>query len=287
MLFVGIILCLPCCVTRYSRIIKHNLQVKQVNEKKVCEQQRPFITVWVHGTRLTPRIVCPHFFAAPQGLVKAADFDQIYHLRTIANTLSEVDSVHYPFEHIYLFGWSGSLDFKARKQAAEDLGASLKRVLYDFKEKYGYLPKVRIITHSHGGNVALYLGAWAEKEGITIDELILLACPVQRETMGYLKDSMFKKIFSLYSSTDLLQVIDPQGVYQHNGNCPLFSERRFEPQGNLVQARIRMNKHSLLHVNFLLTNFIRVLPRVIEEMSAWQCDDKNAQSCEHVLSISA
>lgn len=288
MISMGImVIFLAGCMTRREKIIKHTLLVTS-HEKKMqgkTVQEQPFITVWVHGTRLTPRIIFPNFFASPDGLIKASDFDSAYHLRTIANTLSEVDSEHYPFEHIFLFGWPGELDFRARKKAAEDLSSSLKKVLHDFKEKNGFRPKLRIITHSHGGNVALNLASIPDKEGILIDELILLACPVQQETMGYLQDPMFKNIFSLYSTTDLLQVIDPQGVYPHKGKSPIFSGRRFPAQDNLVQARIRMNHRSLMHVNFLLTNFIRVLPMVIETMKSWQFDDNDFQQCEHVLSI--
>jgi len=56
------------------------------------------------------------------------------------------------------------------------------------------VPKVTLISHSHGGNVALNLAAIAEKESpLSIERLILLACPVQQETAALVDAPMFKK----------------------------------------------------------------------------------------------
>ena len=40
----------------------------------------------------------------------------------------------------------------------------------------------------------------------------MMACPVQAKTMECIKDPMFKRIYSLYSSLDFVQILAPQMV---------------------------------------------------------------------------
>jgi len=136
-----------------------------------------------------------------------------------------------------------------------------------------------MITHSHGGNVALYM-AKIKKEfttPITIDELILLACPVQQKTVNLIKDDLFKQIYSLYSKADLIQVLDPQGIYAiksklqgkksiNKRKTPLFSKRRFPVQDNLKQAKIRINGRAISHLDFILKTFLRHLSEILAEL---------------------
>jgi hypothetical protein len=53
------------------------------------------------------------------------------------------------------------------------------------------------------------------------------------------------------------------------GSVPpsLFSQRRFPPQDNLIQLRVRYNGHGLTHLTFLLQPFTLVLPRVIKQLA--------------------
>jgi len=67
--------------------------------------------------------------------------------------------------HFYTFGWSGILSLTKRRNDALRLYNALSEELKHYREM-GINPKIRIIVHSHGGNVALNLG--------TIKESILL-----------------------------------------------------------------------------------------------------------------
>ena len=144
-------------------------------------------------------------------------------------------------------------------------------------------PRIRLITHSHGGNVALFLSKINNKsEKIKIYELILLACPVQKKTSQLVKNQMFEKIYSLYSGMDILQVIDPQGMHEiikkearKAKETPFFSERRFKPQKNMLQAKLKINGRGILHVEFLLKKFTAVMPYLLQELDNWNQKETN------------
>ena len=152
-----------------------------------------------------------------------------YHHRKIAQTLIDNDPDRFCAENFYLFGWSGALSFKERERAARQLYLELKILRQDYKNKYGKEPIIRILAHSHGGNVALLLEQVRDKNdtAFAIEELILLAVPVQTHTMYYTHAPLFKKVYSLYSMFDALQVADPQGLQICKSGSPLFSERLF------------------------------------------------------------
>jgi len=148
--------------------------------------------------------------------------------------------------HYYTFGWSGLLSPTARYKEGENLFNSLLRVLRPFWEQDIY-PKVRLIGYSHGGNVCLNLAAIRQDKyplsPLTIDELILLGCPVQTETDYLVTDQIFKKIYHIYSKADRIQRID---FFSFN-RC--FSRRRFQSRQqfktpkNLTQIRLKVMRN--------------------------------------------
>jgi hypothetical protein len=170
---------------------------------------------------------------------------------------------------MYLFGWSGVLSFKARKKASQRLYGYIRQIRNN--KAYDKTP-VTIITVSHGGNVGLGLGGIAEEYHDTtpgIDRLVILCCPVQEATSNYVNSPIFKKVFHLYSSHDLVQVLDPQGLYSEpDAGCPtsLLSTRTFpHVADNVIQADIRWSrKASLSHIDFALAGFQKQLPALLE-----------------------
>jgi len=291
---MGCLLILLLAGCKKSIIIREKLYIQtpvttscdQSALKKECE----YITVWIHGTRLTPRSVLHRIFHSPDGLVPASTFDTQYHLRSIADTLAATDPARYSCDYMFLFGWPGALAFEERIKAAQDLYKQLKPVIKSYEQKHGKRPKIRIITHSHGGNVALNLAKIKDESYFTIDELILLACPVQEETAQLIKDSIFKEVFVLYSSFDLLQIIDPQGLYSHNDDRPLLSQRRFPVQDNITQVKMKLNGCALLHSDFIRVKFVSMLPQIIDKMREFHkklaCDGRlTSEQAEQILSI--
>jgi hypothetical protein len=236
------------------------------------------ITIFVHGTLppLTGVSFIYNFFFCPPGLTRADELDKKFHLSKIAHLLAEQAPRDYSVEHFYFFGWSGKLSIASRREAAKNLYESLKKLISTYKVK----PSIRIITHSHGGNVALYLNDLEKDPELSIDELILLACPVQVETAHCLEGAVFERIFSFYSEKDLLQVLDPQGIHRFLENLkqygleftvahlnemgPFFSQRRFQPTHSLKQLYIKHPQREFLHIEFLLPPFIKALPGLIK-----------------------
>jgi len=252
----------------------------------------PTITVWIHGTAVTPRHIplatVRNFFACPLGLNHWQTFPTTYHHRAIGEHLTTGDPERFNPEHLYFFGWSGDLSFEARQQAAQELYVQLTALMHRVTEQCGNRPQLRIISHSHGGNVALNL-AYAKPASdttLSIDELILLACPVQMATLVYVRDPLFKKIYSLYSMFDMIQVLDMQGLYNNNIKAPLFSRRRFPAHERLVQAQISFdNGRSLAHIEFLLKPFLISLGTTLDIATAWFDNQLNASGKEIIRRI--
>ncbi len=217
-----------------------------------------------------------YFLSSPKGLKPLAKLSPRYHNKQIARTLIETDPTRFSEELFYLYGWSGALSTDARLKAAKNLAHALEKLLALYSQPY-----LRIIAHSHGGNVALELGAIANIT-IKVDELILLACPVQEETKHYVASSVFKRIYSIHSHRDFIQVLDPQGLhhfwsrYRRAGfwGClnqalcltPLFSGRHFPPSPNLLQIHFTLNRRNLLHIEFLFLKFYRALPAILDQI---------------------
>ena len=245
--------------------------------------RHPTVTIWIHGTRLIPNPVFHAYVYSPPGLNPVTVLDSSYHLRQVADAIVHADPINYPLDHFYIFGWSGKLSAEERTSAAQFLYQELVRLKTIYQEMHGITPRLRIITHSHGGNIALQLARLQQPEDhMTIDELILLACPVQKNTMDHVHDPLFKQVYSLYSSLDIFQVLAPQFCYRvqrKKGNkqywqlkMPLFSSRKFEPHEKLAQIKVKVNGRAISHTKFTSTSFTRTLPTVVKEIAAWQTE---------------
>ncbi len=228
-------------------------------QEQTCSEP-PVITIFVHGSK--PQI--PDFFYKQgkyyflPGLHHVDDLmknlDEQARPESIINGLKK--SGYVDFKHLYFFGWSGKIDFDVRGQTAIELKKAIEKLL---AEKYkGIKLKLHIITHSHGGNVALNLAHELEinQSDIIIDELILLALPVQPQTKDYIAIENIGKIYNYYSEDDWTQLADPQGLqrylnnkYTHNKK--LFSEHTFDHHENLTQLRIKINDIDPWHITFI------------------------------------
>jgi len=150
----------------------------------------------------------------------------------------------------YTFGWHGELRNKRRLEAAVQLheALTLEKQRLETETKLPVL--INLVTHSHGGNVALYLAPIEEKskKKLTIDKLVMFGCPVQRETERFVASPVFKKIYHVYSKGDTIQVADTISTKD------FFSRREFG-QGkyrislpvNLWQIVIEAGKNKPAH----------------------------------------
>lgn len=277
----SIILFLTGCATLNSRFLLNPTQTSIETNDEIIEQS-PTVTIWIHGTKLTPSAVLPNFFYRKVGMHPIITYDSKYHLRKLAHCLEQSDQTNFMLEHFYVFGWSGKLSFTERKKAAQDLYDELINLCNHYKLKYGTMPKFRIITHSHGGNVALNLAQIKKDDFIKVSELILLACPVQTQTMHLLQDPIFEQVYSFYSETDIIQIIDPQGLYKNKApKTSLFSKREFPEHNKLVQIKTRARKRGLMHIEFLSLPFISHLPLALGKIK----DEKNIHCGSFILQL--
>lgn len=238
------------------------------------------VTIWIHGTRaFFAKFICKDFFYTRRGLHCATEFAPQYHLREIAELLQYRDPNRFALKDFYFFGWSGKLSFKTRYKAGRKLHKSILALIEKYEKEYGCRPKLRIITHSHGGNVALNLARFNEDLQFKIDELIVLACPVQKSTCHLSQHETFKKIHSLYSRFDSFQILDPQRIYYwfqkdlvaETPTKPdtFFSQRRFEHMDKILQVQLKLNNRGVMHIEFLTNKFVGLIPSIMDEIEVW------------------
>lgn len=254
------------------------------------QTQPPPITIWIHGTRLLPKALFKKLFYSKPGLHLYSELEPHFHQFEIAQALIDSNPSKFCAETFYLFGWSGKLSFEERKKAAERLYSELKLLREQYKYQYGIEPVIYLITHSHGGNIALQLACVKDPSDteFSIQQLILLACPVQEKTSCYIDSDLFKTIYSLYSLLDVTQLADPQGLQTKEiKDVPLFSKRHFPPHKKLEQVAIKLNNRSPMHIEFVQQKFLIHLSKIIEEIDKWKINgcSKNDYSLDKCIAI--
>lgn len=258
------------------------------------------VTIFIHGTHRFQYVV-------PQGLKKIFDFlyckpglykpienpEQNCYQWVLANLIKFNENL-LDKEHTYLFCWSGQLSHKARVQASEELNNAITELLKKYLPDYEKVT-FQLIAHSHGGNVILNLVNTIHTIPYTIDTVILLAVPVQGKTEEYIEHPLFKKIYALYSSFDMMQVLDPQGLHdlelyisqfikirksptEVTKKLPLFSKRNFG--GNKVfHIHITHKSRPITHIEFLLPHFLKHLSHCIARAALSNTEKKQTYNC--------
>lgn len=233
------------------------------NTPPTLPPQKHAVTIFVHGTK-TGKDVQERFWGKGEGFYHISKFSETSHFYAVAKELdaaSKSDNIPesqipFNFDHFYYFGWAGKLDAHVRADASEKLFDHLEKLRNRYNVNYGVDPHITIIPHSHGGNVNLGLGCVYEKKQksqspsqLSIDRLILLATPIQRDTSLYADSPLFKKIYSLHSHADLHQIGALQINTDHNDATTLwekflalFSERHLPSRPHICQACITWQK---------------------------------------------
>ena len=109
-----------------------------------------------------------------------------------------------------VFGWSGLLHARARKEAGYELYQKLSDYIEALTKEYGAKPTITLVTHSHGGNIALWLAAAEQefKRGLLIDCLCMYGTPMHKEMGAYIESPMFKTMVLFHSQGDGIQLRD-------------------------------------------------------------------------------
>jgi hypothetical protein len=281
-----IIFTLPTCTHR-KNIDKQTLYITPGQKfiPLTTDDTPPPITIWIHGTIFFGKPSPYEDFCKNPRLVPMTQLPKNHRLRQVGETIVENDPEHFNADEFYIFGWSGGLREKERRRVAEKLYHDLVDLTQKYQKKYGIYPIIRIIAHSHGGNVALHMAKIknVSSNPLSVRSLILLACPVQERTMYALETPMFQRIYSLYSSLDLIQVLAPQLRYtditKHNSGkrykIPAFSSRLFPQRPHVIQAKIKVDNYPLYHTFFSSPQFAQLLPKILRKLDSWDTQTSN------------
>lgn len=206
----------------------------------------------------------PQILYVPEKLVKIDSLNKYNYIKWLACKIAQTNSKEYPIEYFYALGWSGILSSAQRLNASHNLYNQIKELIIKLKlQTLEY--KINIITHSHGGNIALNLAKICNENNFEIEKLILLACPVIEETKNLINCSIFKNIYSIYSNIDMFQVLSLQN-WPNFQKKPVFSQRKFELNNNLKQIEMRMNGTPVWHTSFIFAQFPTLLPFIVSKI---------------------
>ncbi len=172
-----------------------------------------------------------------QGNLSPASYRLAVGLRT-AWDIARPD--YYEKFHCYTFGWPGLLSIKSRREGGELLHKTLAKEVQELIQQHSLEPEdleVFVFGHSHGGNVALQMASVhnAHEHGFSVQSLMLFGTPIQRETEEYARCPLFKKIVSVYSPEDMVQVMD------------IFSAAGFWPGRRFSQAYLATAQEGKIH----------------------------------------
>lgn len=282
-ILISMSICLFGC-TPHKQIIKKKIIINpyaaaksHTKDDSDINNYKPPLTIWIHGTNFLPNRLFKQVFNETPSLKLASEISKRHKVRIAADTLNKFNATQFPLHTFYIFGWSGKLNANLREKTAHHLYAELKHTIALYEQTYNCMPRIQIITHSHGGNVALNLAKIKDPNDtpFVIDKLILLACPVQIRTMSFIDHPMFRRIYSLYSNLDFVQVIAPQ-LFKYNTDSekhhfafPPFSDRYFPQRQHITQTKIKINGNALWHNDFVKPKFLKLLPSIISELDSW------------------
>lgn len=237
-----------------------------------------WVTIYVHGTITKFGLkflskFCPDVCYGAPGVHHIDNMPENALFRRDAEKLSFCDVKRFDLKHFYTFGWSGALSFSEREKAGKRLYEGVKHLLEEYKEKYGFYPKIRIMTFSHGGNVALNMVShlpFFNDEHIHL-ELLIIASPVQKVTEHLIEHPEIDFIYTIASTCDVLQVADN---YKYEKKR-YFPERFFKTnKNNCCQMKVFVNGRGLGHLD-LLRSFMIHVPDCLNIADAYLATQKS------------
>lgn len=236
------------------------------------------ITVFVHGT-FPVRKILQHIpggrslIYCPQGLSLAKKLPKTYHFHKMAQGCVSCDPERYTFDQFYIFGWkSEHIYHETRMLAAERLVNGLQSLVNDYYAQHHIIPTIQLIGFSHGGNVVLntanYLPLLVDDTKVPV-KIWLFGTPVQKINQDCVNSKNFNKVYSVYSSKDWLQRMDPQGLrdkkYRKNN---FWSDRTFDTAYSCVQVNFTVNNKPISHSYYrCIFKYFAKIQQQVEEVS--------------------
>jgi len=184
-----------------------------------------------------------------------------YHIISAYDAIAQKVGMVAPYRHYLMYGWTGLLSNRARKRAGYDLYQQLRIVHDRIMSVYGRPPRMRLICHSHGGNVALWAAQAAHEDQTPfhVDLMCMLATPIQYETIAYTRLPFYNTIVSLYSYGDSIQPNDYFSTshhrsYQRMADC-IDLEEASRASGGVradMQCMVNLHNYVITHANMWL-----------------------------------
>lgn len=240
----------------------------------------PSITIYVHGSQNATKLLSKDIWYCQSGLHHVNELPKASLFWQDAQLLEQGNPLLFNANHYYTFGWSGKVKFSVREKAGKDLYDAVKKLLKTYYCQHGAYPAVRIITHSHGGNIVLNMVKelpFFDKCKIHL-ELIFLACPVQKVTESFIDHSEISRSYILFSTFDLIQKLD---FYKYN-NSWYFPKRTFDTQAkNCTQVLVKVNGKKLSHTDFC-HSIVRHIPEILQAANAKYSTVDSCMECNIV-----
>lgn len=235
-------------------------------------EARREIIIFVHGSFIAARPM-RGWFIKHNGLYSLEQLQDDGNLRylNITRTLWKTNQELYNHDAVYVYGWSGKVSHRERMAESRKLANEIAKLVADDPNVH-----ITLLTHSHGGNVALGMACIDEQLPFTIDRLILLACPVLEATCHAVKKPLFCSIYAFHSHADLTQVADMQ--YFHDDAVkkkPLFAQRHFPDDCRecVKEVRIARGRRDIGHLEFITHWFFKQVMNIVHEL---ETDSENA-----------
>jgi len=275
LILIGFLFFISAC-HRSCLIIKKVTSQSTIAPDALC--QTPSITVVIHGTKLFIGSFYLNYFDGKPQIKHASALPAAKCSSKFLKDVASCPSNAFPYKDLYYFGWSGLISVKEHNKAAEALYDQLVVLSNQYYQKYHVKPHIRIVGHSHGGNLGLRLGLFhaRKQKDILIDELVMLATPVHRTTAQFGYSPLFKNIYSFYACLDCFQAIAPEiceSIYDDTGTLVLnkrrgylFSGQTFPTYIPIKQARIKKDGHTITHSDFMTKEFFCALPALIRKV---------------------
>jgi len=199
----------------------------------------------------------PHFFKnqamQQRGLVKVDMNDKSPGnasgaMAYVMNKMEKLAGLKNRKNHYYTYGWSGLLSQSSRYREAARFFSDLRKLIRTFPKT----PKIRIVGYSHGGCVSLELAAVKRdlfpNAKLKIDEIVLLATPIQQKNEELISSPLFKRVYNLYSRHDRVQRIDIFNPSRYLSNRLFEPHKGFSLPDKLVQVELKLIRNQS-HIN--------------------------------------
>lgn len=223
-------------------------------------QSADTITVFIHGTCMAPRITqlsrLQQFFEAPQGMSLAADLPSYYRFCETGLIAAQKAPELFSLQTFYIYRWPGHIvSHEHRMQVAFDLKVQLHRLAEQFYAMHGFMPKIRLIGFSHGGNVILNLAAYGPLvvAGKTIVyDIWLMGTPVLQCNKEYIASPVFGGKYLVYTKNDRVQRLDPQNFQIATWfSYKIFSEQCFATNDHCIHVNMEfLDGYTCGHIKF-------------------------------------